>query len=137
MRISSETTDRPARARAGPVAPGPHLLHDPGHGGLPGEPAGVIPGRLRDRDRPGWPGPPGRPVPPLVVTDDFRRVRPFGRSPQTGQPQPAQPAQSAADLLRRHLRVFPPAGPRPDPPRTSASAGTTSGAATAPCRGAP
>src|SRR5256885_1450805 len=44
----------------------------------------------------------------------------------------AAPVQPPAPLLRRHLRVFPPSGPPHDPPRTSASADTTSGVASVP-----
>ena len=45
--------------------------------------------------------------------------------------------QPPAHLLRRHLRIFPPAAARPARPQTSASPGTTSGAASTPRSSAP
>src|SRR6266481_7364311 len=79
------------------------------------------------------PRPPRRAVTPLVVADDLRPVLRFGRPPQTLQPAGAQVIQTETDLLRRPLRIFPPAGPPPGRLRTSALANTTSGVASVPC----
>src|SRR5260370_23382702 len=83
------------------------------------------------------PGLPRHPVTPLVIANDRGGVLQPARPPQLVQPAAAQVVQAAADLLRRHLRIFPPAGPRPGRPRTSALKGTTSGDASARCNGGP
>src|SRR5437764_10677030 len=46
----------------------------------------------------------------LVITNDLGRVLQLGRPAQLLQPLRADPIEPAADLLRRHLPVFPPAG---------------------------
>src|SRR5262245_57802844 len=92
------------------------------------------------------PGPPGAPalsrlpcgaVTPLVVANDLGRVLQLARPPPRQQPGQADPVQTPAHLLRRHLRVFPPAAERPARTRTSTSGSTRSGAAAAPRNCAP
>src|SRR5437870_2658943 len=67
----------------------------------------------------------------LVITNDLGRVLQLGRPAQLLQPLRADPIEPAADLLRRHLPVFPPAGPPLGRPRTSASHSTRSSDAAA------
>src|SRR6266566_7750849 len=73
------------------------------------------------------------PVAPLVVSQGLE-FQPAASSPPLALlPLQAQQVQSAADLLHRHLRVFPPSAAECARPRTSASAGTTLGASSGPC----
>src|SRR5690242_8322979 len=79
----------------------------------------------------------GSPVAPLVVSQGHEFEPAASSPPLALQPLQAQQVQGAADLLHRHLRVFPPATARCARPRTSASAGTTPGASSAPCSPCP
>src|SRR5687767_11615556 len=67
----------------------------------------------------------------LVVADHPADVPDLRRPPPAAQQRRAAGVQSPADLLHRHLGVFPPAAGRCAPPRTPARSGPASGAAPA------
>src|SRR3954462_5002224 len=76
-------------------------------------------------------------VPPLVVGDSGPLVLATRRPPPVLLPLQAQQVQRTADLLQRHLWIFPPATAPCGRRRRSASAGTASDAASARCSSSP
>src|SRR5436305_2387957 len=72
------------------------------------------------------------PVAPLVVSQGHEFQPAASGPPPALLPLQAQQVQGAADLLQRHLRVFPPSAGACARPRTSASPGTTCGASSGP-----
>src|SRR6478752_6366065 len=79
----------------------------------------------------------GLSVPPLVVPDDLAGVPGLGHAPPPAEHRRAPLVQRPAHLLRRHLRVFPPATARCEWPRTPTRSTPGSGAAAARCSPAP
>src|SRR5271169_1725374 len=71
----------------------------------------------------------GGPIPSLVVGDGVPPVLAARGPALLLLPLQAQQVQSTADLLHRHLRIFPPATAPCGRRRRSASAGTASGVA--------
>src|SRR5436853_332375 len=72
------------------------------------------------------------PVAPLVVSQGHEFQPAASSPPPALLPLQAQQVQGAADLLHRHLRVFPPSAAACARPRTSALAGTTPDASSGP-----
>src|SRR5262245_23221420 len=82
-------------------------------------------------------GLPSRPVPPLVVADRIQAVLAAACPPLQLLPFLAHLVPATAHLLHRQLRVFPPAAAPCVRQQTSASTGTTFGAAAGPCSSCP
>src|SRR5277367_2269275 len=79
----------------------------------------------------------GGAVAPLVVGDGVPLVLAARGPPLAFLPLQAQQVQRTADLLHRHLRIFPPATAPCGRRRRSASGGTAVGASSARCSSSP
>src|SRR5580704_5486917 len=73
----------------------------------------------------------GGAVASVLVLEHLRRIAHVARAAQLLQPQPQHHAQPVANLLRRHLWIFPPEAGPPERTRSPSSSDTGSGAASA------